>query len=68
MAAVQPAEGVERGAELEAELRAFTREHIAGYKVPKRFEFLDELPRLPTGKLYKRKLRDEYWKGVERRI
>src|SRR3546814_18253010 len=43
MAAVQPAEGAEPGTELEAELRAFTREHIAGYKCPKRFEFLDEL-------------------------
>jgi acyl-CoA synthetase (AMP-forming)/AMP-acid ligase II len=68
LAAVQPAEGVERGPDLEAELRSFTREHIAGYKVPKRFEFLDELPRLPTGKLYKRKLRDQYWQGHESRI
>ena len=68
MAAVQPADGVERGAELEAELRSFPREHIAGYKVPKRYEFLDELPRLPTGKLYKRKLRDQYWQGHETSI
>jgi len=68
MAAVQPADGVEPGDELEAELRAFTREHIAGYKVPKRFEFLDELPRLPTGKLYKRKLRDQYWQDRASRI
>jgi len=68
MAAVQPADGVERGAELEAELRSFAREHIAGYKVPKRFEFLDELPRLPTGKLYKRKLRDQYWADRDRAI
>ena len=68
MAAVQPAEGVERGAELEAELRSFTREHIAGYKCPRRYEFLDALPRLPTGKLYKRKLRDQYWQGRESRI
>jgi len=68
MAAVQPAEGVEPGEALEAELRSFTREHIAGYKCPKRYEFLDELPRLPTGKLYKRKLRDAYWQGRERAI
>lgn len=68
LAAVQPAEGVERGAELESELRTFAREHIAGYKVPKTFTFLDELPRLPTGKLYKRKLRDEYWQGRASRI
>lgn len=68
MAAVQAAEGVETGAALEAELRAFTREHIAGFKCPKRYEFLDELPRLPTGKLYKRKLRDQYWQGHETSI
>ncbi|QGG94024.1 AMP-binding protein [Actinomarinicola tropica] len=68
MAAVQLAEGVEPGEDLEAELRAFTREHIAGYKCPKRYEFLDELPRLPTGKLYKRKLRDAYWHGRDRAI
>ena len=68
MAAVQPAEGADAGPELEAELRAFTREHIAHYKCPKRFELLDELPRLPTGKLYKRKLRDQYWEGHESRI
>ncbi|QYG94464.1 AMP-binding protein [Iamia sp. SCSIO 61187] len=68
LAAVQPAEGVEPGPHLEAELGSFAREHIAGYKVPKRFEFLDELPRLPTGKLYKRKLRDTYWHGRDRAI
>ncbi len=61
MAAIQPADDSAGGAGLEAELRAFAREHIAGYKCPKRYEFLDELPRLPTGKLYKRKLRDQYW-------
>jgi acyl-CoA synthetase (AMP-forming)/AMP-acid ligase II len=68
MAAVQPADAVEPSPELEAELKSFAREHIAGYKVPKRFEFLDELPRLPTGKLYKRKLRDQYWHGRDRAI
>ncbi|MDY7106035.1 MAG: AMP-binding protein [Actinomycetota bacterium] len=68
MAAVQPAHGVEGGAELESELRSFVREHIAHYKCPKSFTFLDELPRLPTGKLYKRKLRDQYWQGRQSRI
>ena len=68
MAAVQPAEGAEAGSELESELRAFAREHIAHYKCPQRFDFRDELPRLPTGKLYKHKLRDEYWLGRATRI
>jgi len=65
MAAVQPTEGTTASPGLEAELRAFAREHIAHYKCPKRFEFLDELPRLPTGKLYKRKLREPYWQNRE---
>ena len=68
MAAVQPAEGVEAGPELESELRAFVREHIAHYKCPQTFTFRRELPRLPTGKLYKHKLRDEYWEGRRTRI
>jgi long-chain acyl-CoA synthetase len=39
---------------------AFAREHLAGYKCPRSIDFRDELPRLPTGKLYKRVLVDEY--------
>lgn len=44
-----------------ASLVAYSREHIAHFKCPKSVDFLDELPRLPTGKLYKRLLRDRYW-------
>jgi acyl-CoA synthetase (AMP-forming)/AMP-acid ligase II len=47
--------------ELARELDSFCREHLAGFKVPRSIDFTDELPRLPTGKLYKRKLRDPYW-------
>jgi len=43
------------------ELQQFCRAHLAGFKVPRTVDFTDELPRLPTGKLYKRKLRDPYW-------
>ena len=43
------------------ELLAFCREHLARQKVPRSIDFEDELPRLPTGKLYKRQLRDRYW-------
>jgi acyl-CoA synthetase (AMP-forming)/AMP-acid ligase II len=68
MAAVQPVDGIEGGPDLESRLRAFAREHIAHYKCPASFTFLDELPRLPTGKLYKHKLRDPYWSGRESRI
>ena len=68
MAAVQLAKGVVGGPEVETQLRSFAREHIAGYKCPKRIDFLDELPRLPTGKLYKRQLRDKYWAEHDSRI
>jgi acyl-CoA synthetase (AMP-forming)/AMP-acid ligase II len=42
------------------ELRAFARTRLAGYKIPRAIDFRDELPRLPTGKLAKHVLRDEY--------
>src|SRR5207248_8860654 len=62
-AVVQPMPGVEPGAALERELIAFCRENIAHYKCPRSADFEGELPRLPTGKLYKRLLRDRYWEG-----
>ena len=60
-AVVQPLDGIEGNDALARELLEFARETIAGYKVPRSLDFLAELPRLPTGKLYKRLLRDEYW-------
>ena len=59
-AVVEPAPGVEPSPELERELIQFARDHIAHYKVPRSIDFIDELPRLRTGKLYKRLLRDQY--------
>jgi long-chain acyl-CoA synthetase len=67
-AIVQPAEGVSPSAELEAELIAFCRQHLADIKCPRTIDFRDELPRHPTGKLYKRLLKDEYWAGHDSRI
>ena len=60
-AVVQAADGVEPGTELERELIAFCRENLAHFKCPRSVDFEAELPRLPTGKLYKRLLRDRYW-------
>lgn len=60
-AVVQPADPQEAGPALEAELIAHCRAHLAHYKCPKSVDFREELPRHPTGKLYKRLLRDEYW-------
>jgi fatty-acyl-CoA synthase len=67
-AVVQTEPGIEPSPELAQELLAYTAEHLARYKVPRSLDFRDELPRLPTGKLYKRLLRDEYWAGHENRI
>jgi long-chain acyl-CoA synthetase len=67
-AVVQPAPGVEAGPALEAELIAHCREHLAHMKCPRTIDFQAELPRLPTGKLYKRLLRDRYWGRHETRI
>jgi long-chain acyl-CoA synthetase len=62
-AVVQPMDGIEPGPELERELIQFCRDNLAHYKCPRTIDFEAELPRLPTGKLYKRLLRDRYWEG-----
>ncbi|MEU4577376.1 AMP-binding protein [Nonomuraea sp. NPDC023979] len=59
-AVVEPVSMDEAGPELEAELIAYCRERLAHYKCPKSVDFRAELPRHPTGKLYKRLLKDEY--------
>ncbi|WP_280501858.1 acyl-CoA synthetase [Nocardia farcinica] len=59
-AVVQAAPGVATGPELATELREYLRERIAHYKVPRTVDFADELPRTPTGKLVKGKLRAQY--------
>jgi long-chain acyl-CoA synthetase len=60
-AVVQLMPSVEPGADIEKELIEFCREHLAHLKCPHSIDFDPELPRLPTGKLYKRLLRDQYW-------
>ena len=62
-AVVQPVSMDDAGPELAAELIAYCREHLAHYKCPRSVDFRAELPRHPTGKLYKRLLKDEYWAG-----
>ncbi len=48
---------------LERELIEFCKQHLASIKCPRSVDFREELPRHPTGKLYKRLLKDEYWAG-----
>jgi acyl-CoA synthetase (AMP-forming)/AMP-acid ligase II len=64
-AVVIPAAGVEPGPALETELIDYCRLHIAHYKCPRSIDFADDLPRQPTGKLYKRLIRHKYWEGHE---
>jgi long-chain acyl-CoA synthetase len=64
-AVVVPAAGASPAQE---DLIAFTRDLLAGYKLPKSVDFAAELPRNPSGKLIKRQLREPYWAGVERRV
>lgn len=52
----------------EEELIAYARERIAGYKVPRSVDFLEALPRNPSGKLLKRELRKPYWEGQSRQV
>ena len=53
---------------LERELIAYCRSHLADLKCPRSVDFKEELPRHPTGKLYKRLLKDQYWSDKETRI
>ena len=50
------------------ELIAHCRSHLADYKVPRSIDFIEQMPRDPNGKLYKRRLRDPYWADRARSI
>jgi long-chain acyl-CoA synthetase len=67
-AVVEPVSMDDAGPQLERELIAYCREHLADVKCPRSVDFRPELPRHPTGKLYKRLLKDEYWAGHASRI
>lgn len=62
---IQLQEGMEL---VESDLRTRLRETVAGYKMPRVWEFVPELPREDSGKIFKRKLRAPYWEGQERQI
>ena len=65
---VQPMPGVAPGPDLERELLDFCLSGLAKYKCPASIDFQDELPRHPTGKLYKRLIKDRYWGRKDTRI
>ena len=67
-AVVQPADWADAGPALAADLVAYCRERLSPIKCPRSVDFEKELPRHPTGKLYKRLIRDRYWGKRESRI
>jgi acyl-CoA synthetase (AMP-forming)/AMP-acid ligase II len=60
LAVVELGDPTQANRELAAELLALSRSRLAGFKCPRRIDFADELPRLPTGKLLKRVLLERY--------
>jgi len=67
-AVVEPAPGYEPGDELAASILEHVQGRLGKFKWPKSIDFVDTMPRDPSGKLYKRKLRDPYWEGREAKI
>ena len=67
-AVVQLIDPKKAGQDLAKELIAYCRSHLADLKCPRSVDFREELPRHPTGKLYKRLLKDQYWGEGKTRI
>jgi acyl-CoA synthetase (AMP-forming)/AMP-acid ligase II len=67
-AVVQPVEMTDAGPALAQELLSFCQQHLARFKCPRSIDFEAELPRHPTGKLYKRLLKERYWVGHPTRL
>ena len=62
-AVIEVSDGVTAGEELTAEIFAWCESRLAKMKTPRSIDYVEQLPRDPNGKLYKRKLRDPYWEG-----
>jgi long-chain acyl-CoA synthetase len=52
----------------EQELIEWTRDQLAGYKRPRSVDFIEAIPRNPSGKVLKRQLREPYWQGAARQV
>jgi long-chain acyl-CoA synthetase len=68
VAVIQPMDWADAGEDLRAELMAYARQHLSHVKSPRVIDFMAELPRHATGKLYKRLIRDAYWSKDGARI
>ena len=67
-AVIQVVPGTAENESLAEELLAYLAEHLSRQKIPRSIDYIAQMPRLPTGKLYKRLLRDQYWGAGESRI
>ncbi len=67
-AVVQLAEGFSPSEDLAREIMAHSRAHLAGFKCPRSVDFVQDLPRLPSGKIQRRLVRAPYWEGMDRQI
>ena len=67
-AVVQPISMADAGDALADDLTVFARRHLSAIKIPRSIDFMEALPRHPTGKLYKRLLKDRYWGNRDSRI
>lgn len=65
---VQLQPGVAESAELADAIKAFARERLSGFKAPRSIDFASDLPRLPSGKIQRRLVRNPYWEGRQRQI
>ncbi len=61
-------EGVDGTAEMADELISFARDHLPAFKSPRTVEFVDDLPRLPSGKIQRRLVREPFWAGRDKQI
>ena len=68
LAVVQPSKSFEPSDDLVEELLDLCADQLATYKRPRRIEFRADLPRTEAGKLYKRQIRDEFWKDAARQV
>ena len=68
IAVIQPASWDLAGDDLRAELLAYAKANLSHVKAPRVLDFMQELPRHPTGKLYKRLIRDAYWGKTDSKI
>jgi long-chain acyl-CoA synthetase len=67
-AVIQPVEGVESGTALTEDILSFCADRLAKMKWPKSIDYMEQLPRDPNGKLYKRRLRDPYWENSDVKV